>query len=152
MSDPVSPDAARPDPDVPPASLTPAPPLESVGWTDRVATLVASSDRTDCVPARVVRVDRDRCAVVRAEGESTATGEPLPAVGDWVLLSARPSSDPPFAVAEVLPRWSALTRHSVRGDTTEQVLAANVDIVAVITGLDQPVNHSRLDRELVVAW
>ena len=125
---------------------------QSVGWSDRVATLFASSERTDCVPARVVRVDRDRCAVLLADGESTAAGEPLPAVGDWVLLSARPSSDPPFAVAEVMPRWSALARHSVRGTTTEQVLAANIDIVAVVTGLDHPVNHARLDRELVVAW
>ncbi|MDQ6697824.1 MAG: ribosome small subunit-dependent GTPase A [Actinomycetota bacterium] len=126
--------------------------LASVGWTDRVAALVASSSCAEGDPARVVRVDRDRSAVVLADRASTAAGDPLPAVGDWVLLSPRPSSDPPYEVVEVLPRWSALGRHNAGRATTEQVLAANIDIVAVIAGLDHPVNHSRLDRELVVAW
>lgn len=150
MPDPISPDPARSqrDPDASANPLT----LAAVGWSDRVAALFASSDQTDCQAARVVRVDRDRCAVVLADGESTAAGDPLPAVGDWVQLSSRPSSDPPYTVTEVLPRWSALGRHSAGRATAEQVLAANVDLVAVVTGLDHPVNHSRLDRELVVAW
>jgi ribosome biogenesis GTPase len=76
----------------------------------------------------------------------------LPAVGDWVLLDVRPASDPPYVVTEVLPRWSSLARHTAGRTTTEQVLAANVDLVAVVTSLDHAVNDSRLDRELVVAW
>lgn len=150
MPDPLPPDPARPELD--PSVSSGPPTLESVGWSERVAALVASSSRDGGEPARVVRVDRDRGAVVLADSESTAAGGPLPAVGDWVLLSPRPSSDPPYEVIEVLPRWSALGRHRADRATSEQVLAANVDIVAVITALDHPVNHSRLDRELVVAW
>jgi ribosome biogenesis GTPase len=137
-------------PDTPKPLLPPL--LVSVGWDDRVAAMFASSTRTGGHPARVVRVDRDRCTVVLAEGVWTAVGAPLPAVGDWVLLDARPASDPPWEVAEVLPRWSALTRHTAGRATTEQVLAANIDIVAVITALDRPISHARLDRELVMAW
>lgn len=155
MPDPVSPDPARsePEPDAYANPLT----LEAVGWSDRVAALVASSTSSTSTssggePARVVRVDRDRCAVVLAAGESTATGDPLPAVGDWVLVAERPSSDPPYAVVEVMPRWSSLGRHTAGRAAVEQVLAADMDIVAVMTSLDHPVNHSRLDRELVVAW
>lgn len=141
---PVAPEPARP-------GLVPSH-LRSVGWTDRVAALFGASDLTDAVAARVVRVDRDRCAAVGADGDTTAAGDPLPAVGDWVLLRGRPSSDPPYEVVEVMPRWSALTRHTAGRTTTGQVLAANVDVVAVVVALDHPVNHSRLDRELVVAW
>ena len=110
MSDPVSPDAARPDPDVPPASLTPAPSLESVGWTDRVAALV-----------RVVGPDRLRAGQGRARRSRPMRGRPCRWRIDRHRRTAscrrrlgpaqrRPSSDPPFAVAEVLPRWSALTQ------------------------------------------
>ncbi len=148
MTDPVSPDRFHQDPVLP---ADPVEALGAVGWSDRVAASFASA-RADGVPARVVRVDRDRCLVSTSHGESTASAQPLPAVGDWVVLRPEPESNPPFVVNEVLPRWSALTRHRAGRATVEQVLAANVDIVAVVAALDHPVNHARLDRELVMAW
>jgi ribosome biogenesis GTPase / thiamine phosphate phosphatase len=120
------------------------------GWSDRVQALVASTDRTDLCPARVIRVDRDRCLVVTATEETTATLEPLPTVGDWVLLDPDPAT--PRRVAEVLPRWSQLDRHGAGQATEAQTLAADVDLVLITTGLDRPVRPSRVERELVVAW
>jgi ribosome biogenesis GTPase len=124
----------------------PAPPgvLARYGWSDRVAAL-ASLVEPGLVPARVVRVDRDRCVCVTAGGERTATAAHLPAVGDWVALDGT-------EVAEVLPRWSRLARHGAGDAITEQVLAANVDLVLVVNGLDRAVKPSRVERELVVAW
>lgn len=118
--------------------------LASYGWSDRVAALVAMADPR-LVPARVVRVDRDRCLTVTPGGERTATAVDLPAVGDWVALRGT-------EVIEVLPRWSRLARHGAGEAITEQVLAANVDLVLVVTGLDRAVKPSRVERELVVAW
>jgi len=132
--------------DLPPGALA------GVGWSDRVAALFTMID-PDLVPARVTRVDRDRCRVMTPAGESEATAAELPAVGDWVAL--RDDPDDPAArpvVAEVLPRWSSLARHAAGNATTEQVMAANVDRVLVVTGLDTTVRPSRVERELVVAW
>lgn len=144
-------------------SLNPEAPgaLARYGWSDRVAALysdVEPADRDGAdpfspVPARVVRVDRDRCLVVTPGGESSAAATNLPATGDWVMVVANlDDPPPPFRVAEVLPAWSQLVRHSAGDATAAQVLAANVDLVFVMVGLDRNVNQSRLDRELAVAW
>ncbi len=124
--------------------------LVPFGWDDRVATLfhtanLSQSATSDQLPARVVRVDRDRCVVVADDGETrTARAVDLPAVGDWVVLS-EPGPDSDADVVAVLDRWSALTR-------LDQVMAANVDVVMVLAALDRPLNLNRLERELVLAW
>ncbi|MBV9951275.1 MAG: ribosome small subunit-dependent GTPase A [Acidimicrobiia bacterium] len=119
--------------------------LAQYGWSDRVHALVASADRPDLVPARVTRVDRDRCGVITSAGERTASARPLPAVGDWVLLDGD-------RVAHVLERWSALERQAAGPTTEAQTLAADVDLVLIATGLDRPLRPARVERELVVAW
>ena len=52
-------------------------------------------------------------------------------------------------------RHAALVRDSCRVDAsgrTEQVLAANVDLVIVVHGLDRPLKPGRLERSLVLTW
>jgi ribosome biogenesis GTPase / thiamine phosphate phosphatase len=69
--------------------------------------------------------------------------DPAPAVGDWVAVDG----DVPVAV---LPRTSLLTRRSAASDTP-QSLAANVDAVLIVCGLDRPVKPGRLDRVITLA-
>lgn len=74
----------------------------------------------------------------------------FPAVGDWVLLSV-PSLDQAI-IHEVLPRKSKFSR-KVAGDTTEeQVIAANVDTVFIVCGLNRDFNLRRIERYLTLAW
>jgi ribosome biogenesis GTPase len=77
--------------------------------------------------------------------------EAFPAVGDWVALA--PATDSSEAVIEaVLPRRSRFSR-KVAGDTTvEQVVAANVDTVFLVSGLDHDFNLRRIERYLTTAW
>jgi ribosome biogenesis GTPase len=81
-----------------------------------------------------------------------ATGsEDYPAVGDWVAL------DPPdgagrAVIREVLPRRTRFVRPA-RGDVAgAQVVAANVDLVLLVTGLDNDFNLRRIERYLALAW
>ncbi len=115
--------------------------LIPLGWDDRVAALYATVAEAHHQPARVGRVDRDRCTVRTAGGQVRAMAEVLPTTGDWVALA----SEPRPAVAIILPRWSALEREG-------QLLAADIDIVFVVASLDRPLNLNRIERELVLAW
>lgn len=115
--------------------------LVPLGWDDRVAALYASVAEAHHQPARVGRVDRDRCSVRTASGQLRAGAGVLPVTGDWVALR----TDPEPAVDAILPRWSALEREG-------QLLAADIDIVFVVAALDRPLNLNRIERELVLAW
>ena len=115
--------------------------LVPLGWDDRVAALYASVATEDHQPARVGRVDRDRCTVRTVSGQLRAAAEVLPTTGDWVALRTEPRP----AVDVILPRWSSLEREG-------QLLAADIDIVFVVASLDRPLNLNRIERELVLAW
>ena len=74
---------------------------------------------------------------LRAEGV-------LPVVGDFIVASHGPDR----TVTRVLERRTWLSRNVAGGATAEQVLAANVDVVFVVQGLDEGPNPRRLERTL----
>lgn len=121
--------------------------LVPYGWTDRVLALftdVAESDPRPLAPARVTRVERSACLAVGLDGrEQALRARPLPAVGDWIAWADG-------RVSHVLPRWSALSRADPDGSGV-QVLAANLDLVAIITPADR-CSPARVEREIVLAW
>lgn len=121
--------------------------LAPYGADGRVQALVDSYVAATDRPGRVVRVERDRCTVATAGGVVAARGPALPAVGDWVAVGP----PAPTATDEIAPITAVLAPRSElrRG---EQVVAANVDVVFVVAGLDRPLNIRRLERELTLAW
>ncbi|MGG6242481.1 ribosome small subunit-dependent GTPase A [Nodosilinea sp. AN01ver1] len=72
----------------------------------------------------------------------------FPAVGDWVAFYR----GDPATIHAVLPRQSAFVRKAAGGKTEGQVVAANVDTVFLVTGLDGDFNLRRIERYLVAAW
>lgn len=115
--------------------------LVPLGWDERVAALYASVAEPGHQPARVGRVDRDRCTVFTVDGKVRARADVLPVTGDWVALGMEPEP----AVDAVLPRWSSLEREG-------QLLAADIDVVFVVASLDRPLSLNRIERELVLGW
>jgi ribosome biogenesis GTPase len=138
--------------------------LAAYGWDGRVAARFTSLDLPhvfDPEPGRVVRVDRGSCTVATADGLRRADPRALasrragldvtPATGDWVALVD--DKDAGCAVVGVVPRWSVISRKDPDARVTaEQVLASNVDVLAVVCALDRPLARNRLERMLVVAW
>ena len=138
-------------------------PLEDFGWDDgwNVAW-EGMADGGATVPARVIAVHRDAFVVWTAEGERTAelsgrmrhraTDEAEhPAVGDWVGVRLSPG-DGASLLQAVLPRRTHLARKVPGPNTAVQVVAANVDVVVIVAGLDGDYNPRRLERALVLAW
>ncbi len=127
--------------------------LAAYGWDDGWAALVAPTD----VVGRIIRVDRGECDVICAEAEVRAVsdstrsqGDTAPATGDWVVIVPGPDDKP--AIGRVLPRRHTLARRDPSEAIVDQVLVANVDVVAFVHGLDRPLPPGRLERFLVLAW
>jgi len=142
-----------------PEHRTPMSGLTAYGWNPALFDDFTSLAGADHMPARVVRVDRRgvlaatashviRCLPGRTGTHSASASGP-PATGDWIAVVAGP--DGSWFVDAILPRRSAIARRTAAGDE-RQVLAANVDLVFVVHGLDRPPNLRRLERTLVMAW
>ena len=69
-----------------------------------------------------------------------------PAVGDFVLVEP---GTPPH-ITEVLPRRSVLARAAAGERYSRQVIATNIDVVMVLTGLDGDFNPARIERYLAL--
>ncbi len=90
-----------------------------------------------------------RATVAGRIHHDAVTGLELPSVGDWVAV--RPGGGPGGrpAVVAVLPRRGVFARQSAGRKTSAQVVAANVDVVFVVTSLNREFNPRRLRRYLV---
>ena len=118
---------------------------------------VAGAVGGDSRPGRVARVDRGECDVITQRGVERAVSDQLrsqdavaPVTGDWVVL--RDSPDSGTVVDAVLDRRSTIVRKDPADAAAQQVLAANVDVVAITHGLDRPFSLARVERFLVLAW
>ena len=123
------------------------PSLAPYGWNERWNALLA--DHPGCEPGRVIRHHGISLEVAAPTGVVTAILtlrlDPAPTVGDWVALDA---DHHPVAV---LSRASLLRRRSALTDT-DQAMAANVDLVLLVCGLDRPVKTGRIQRGATLAW
>lgn len=79
----------------------------------------------------------------RTEGPAS-----LPVTGDWV--AARMVGPEHALVEAVLPRRTCLSRRAAGAREDQQPLAANVDVVFLVCGLDGDFNLRRLERYLAV--
>lgn len=75
----------------------------------------------------------------------------MPAVGDWVILRAPTGVGGRPQIRAVLPRRSVFSRMAAGRETGEQVVAANIDTVFLVSGLDRDFNPRRIERYLVLA-
>jgi ribosome biogenesis GTPase len=75
----------------------------------------------------------------------------LPVVGDWVRAAAAAPGTGPAVIREVLPRRTRIARHAAGNPTEEQVLAANVDIVFIVSSLNRDLSPHRLGRYVTLA-
>lgn len=151
----------------------PADGLLALGWDDRLAKLFAT-EAPGLVPGRILGEARGQYVVATGAGEGPASPsgrlrhdteiDPTaawPSVGDWVALDLLPdgangangSPSEHRLIQRVLARRTAVIRRSP-GDRPmpSQVLAANVDVVFVVTSVNAEFNVRRLERYLTVAW
>jgi ribosome biogenesis GTPase len=144
--------------------------LEELGWDDELSRQFEEYSSNGWLPVRVSAEHRERYRVMGAGGEFNAeisgrlrfgvqSRADYPAVGDWVAADIHPGDDLAIIHA-VLPRRSSFSRKAVLaggpeyrpGKTDEQVLAANIDTVFLVSGLDGNFKVRRIERYLAIAW
>jgi len=136
--------------------------LESLGWSASFEELFGRFADEGLRPARVAATHTHVYRMYASEGEllGEVTGklrheargpQGFPAVGDWVAVASRPGEGR-AVIHAVLPRRTCFSRKVAGSAVQEQVLAANVDTVFLVGGLDGDFNVRRLERALVLAW
>jgi ribosome biogenesis GTPase / thiamine phosphate phosphatase len=134
----------------------------ALGWDDDFAQAFALHAAAGLQPARVAVEFKHEYDVYTFDGpcpavctgrllETAAARAGLPVVGDWVAVSGRPG-ELMVDIHAVLPRRTKFARRAAGPHDTEQVIAANVDTVFLVSGLDANFNPRRLERYLAVAW
>jgi ribosome biogenesis GTPase len=142
--------------------VPPHPTLTELGWNDFFAASFAPHAEEGLAPARVMRELKGEYALETGAGKMTASpagrlwhGEESlgsPAVGDWVAVRPPASASEPGLIRAVLPRRSKFSRKAAGTRTDEQVVAANVDTIFLMTGLDGDFNPRRIERYLAAGW
>lgn len=140
--------------------------LKQLGWNADFASsfdrYVNASHAANYIAGRVAIEHRGAYILYTEQGElsaevsgkfrhQTANSQDFPAVGDWVIIQAR-ATEQRATIHQVLPRQSKFSRQVVGGKTEEQIVAANVDTVFLVSGLDDNFNLRRIERYLLMAW
>jgi len=135
--------------------------MKSLGYTDTVASHARPFLEQGFSIARVIEENRGSYRIKTATHEMPAeisgklrftaeSREDLPAVGDWVAVSTF-DDNTRAVIHAVLPRKTLIARKAAGERTEKQIIAANVDIIFIVQGLDHNFNPRRLERYLVVA-
>jgi len=134
--------------------------IDDYGWSAALQQNFAPFAARGFFPARVIVQRRGAYLLATDQGELTGqcagklrhgAGEgDLPVVGDWVAITARPD-ERAATIQAVVPRRTAFARKAVGGHGG-QVVAANVDVVFLVTSMNAEFNARRLERYLALAW
>jgi len=136
--------------------------LTALGWGPALVEAFEFYAARGLVPARVALEHTHIYRVLSADGEwlarvsgrlrhEAAHRADFPAVGDWVAVEP-PAADGDARIHAVLPRFSRFSRRAAGDPTEEQIVAANINTVFLVSGLDLDFNPRRIERYLVVAW
>ena len=128
--------------------------LQKLGWENYTNQVIEAPLADDI--GRVRRVDRGEVDVLTSTGEIRALSDSqraksitAPVTGDWVKVAKDPEQG--YVVESVLPRYSQIVRRDPAEIERPQILATNVDAVAIVLSADRPINLARIERLLVVA-
>ncbi len=136
--------------------------LADLGWDPFFEQNFAEYRDQGHTPMRINREDRGKYLAFSELGEYTCelSGKYrfssndmtlTPSVGDWVAAAAYPD-EAKAVIHAVLPRKSSFSRKAAGQATDEQAIAANIDTVFIVAGLDMNYNIRRIERSLAMAW
>lgn len=135
--------------------------LADVGYDSFFSNQVGVNIESSWLPARIVSEHRGEFDIWSERGEeraklsaplyrklSKAKGAQLPGVGDWVAVNPSLDVDGLAIIEQVYERRTVFTRGAAGREARVQVVAANVETVFMVSGLDDNYNIRRIERYL----
>ena len=137
--------------------------LAELGWNDHFAAAFAPFAAEGCVPGRVTLELKGYYEVTGGFGAklgacsgrfiNTAKAQAdFPAIGDWVAVTPQAGEEARVHIHAILPRRTKFSRKAAGLEEIEQIVAANVDTVFLVSALDGNYHLHRLERYLAAAW
>ena len=134
--------------------------LQQAGWDEVWENKFIDFSKKGLRPARILAQHRHSYSIWTESGETDAEiagsllyraeAGGLPVVGDWVAMRQYAPTDLAI-ITDVLPRRTKFSRKVSGPAGEEQVIAANIDLLFIVCGLDHDYNLRRLERYLVAA-
>jgi ribosome biogenesis GTPase len=137
--------------------------LAELGWNDYFAAAFGSYAAEGWVPARVTLQLKGYYEVTGEAGaklgecsgrlqHAAASAVEFPVIGDWVAVSPQAGEETRVSIHAVLPRRTKFSRKAAGELDVEQIVAANLDTVFLVSALDGNYNLHRIERYLAAAW
>lgn len=141
--------------------------LKDLGWNKKFQKAFDALSLKNCVPARLIRDNKISYGALTAGGDEfevvmsgkvyhdAATDAELPSVGDWVAVELSKSAkegkvdktdECENMIRARLPRQTCFSRKMPGKSTEEQVIAANVSVVVIVTDAGSDFNPRRMER------
>lgn len=136
--------------------------LATLGWEPHFEQHFRGHKDAGLIPARIAQEHKLTYTVFCAIGELNArvSGRfqheasglfDFPSVGDWVAITPL-VNERKATIHACLPRKSSFSRKVKGAATEEQIVAANIEILLIVSGLDHDFNIRRIERYLTLAW
>jgi ribosome biogenesis GTPase len=136
--------------------------LADLGWNADLAAAFAPYAAEGRVAARVTLqlkgfwevTTPDDARLAECTGKflnETSRISDMPAVGDWVAIEPLPGDETRALIHGVLPRRTKFSRKAAGERDIEQIVAANIDTVFLVSSLDANFNLRRIERYLAAA-
>ena len=136
--------------------------MQNLGWNSFFENHYKQYREQGYSVMRIIRENRGKYIAINDTGEFSCevTGKfrfenknksQYPSVGDWVVASII-DSEKKAMINAVLPRKSVFSRKVAGKITEEQPVAANIDTIFIVTGLDLNYNLRRIERFLSISW
>ncbi len=136
----------------------------ALGWDDQFENQfqAVAPNYPEAIPARIIREDRGHYRAIHKDLTYTASvtgkfrhdfvqAEQYPAVGDWVIATHVGDEDK-LQIHAVLDRRTVFKRIQAGSTSEIQVVAANVNTVFIVMGVDGDFNPRRAERYITLAY
>jgi ribosome biogenesis GTPase len=135
--------------------------LDKLGWAEPFKTAFETRSEITWIAGRVASSQREHVrlwteagilpAAISGKLRHTAGENELPVVGDWALASLDNTGERALVHA-ILPRRSTLARKRPERSSEPQLMAANVDVVFVVSAMNLDFSPRRIERALALIW
>lgn len=135
--------------------------LTDIGWNEFFEEQYERLDIKSVSVGRVINGQKSQYRAIAEGGEiylkvpgrmlrnSDLSGV-LPVVGDWVVYDPVPGEDK-GTISSILPRFNSISRKVTGKKSDRQIIAANIDIMFIVSSFDSDFSINRLERYVTIA-